>query len=74
MRPKKTLAYTLTPDFILDVPSAPGGVTLSSIKSRSLSISWSTPIDGNSPILNYIIEYSNLPGEYKVDFFRRENV
>ena len=46
----------------LDVPSSPGMVRLSAIKSRSLEISWSRPHDGNSPILNYIIEYSNLPG------------
>ena len=32
-------------------------VRLSAIKSRSLEISWSRPHDGNSPILNYIIEY-----------------
>ena len=46
----------------LDVPDSPGSVRLSAIKSRSLEISWSRPHDGNSPILNYIIEYSNLPG------------
>ena len=46
----------------LDVPDSPGSVRLSAIKSRALEISWSRPHDGNSPILNYIIEYSNLPG------------
>jgi hypothetical protein len=40
-------------------------VRLSAIKSRSLEITWSRPHDGNSPILNYIIEYSNLPGKWK---------
>ena len=47
---------------LLDVPSPPTGVRLSNIKSRSLEISWIGPHDGNSPILNYVIEYSNLPG------------
>lgn len=46
---------------IEDAPSSPGAVRLSAIKSRSLEISWSRPHDGNSPILNYIIEYSNIP-------------
>ena len=47
-----------------DAPSSPGMVRLSAIKSRSLEITWSRPHDGNSPILNYIIEYSNLPGKF----------
>ena len=50
-----------------DVPASPGTVRLSAIKSRSLEISWSRPHDGNSPILNYIIEYSNLPGMLQTD-------
>ncbi len=62
-----TLSFLWMKRFLLsspfkDVPSAPGLVRLSAIKSRSLEISWSRPHDGNSPILNYIIEYSNLPG------------
>ena len=48
---------------LLDVPSPPTGVRLANIKSRSLEISWIGPHDGNSPILNYVIEYSNLPGK-----------
>lgn len=48
-----------------DAPSSPGMVRLSAIKSRSLEITWSRPHDGNSPILNYIIEYSNLPGKFQ---------
>ena len=47
---------------LLDVPSPPTAVRLANIKSRSLEISWLGPHDGNSPILNYVIEYSNLPG------------
>lgn len=47
---------------LLDVPSSPTAVRLANIKSRSLEISWLGPHDGNSPILNYVIEYSNLPG------------
>lgn len=59
------LLDTYAPNYMylfLDVPDSPGSVRLSAIKSRSLEISWSRPHDGNSPILNYIIEYSNLPG------------
>ena len=59
------LLDTYAPNYMylfLDVPDSPGSVRLSTIKSRSLEISWSRPHDGNSPILNYIIEYSNLPG------------
>ena len=49
------------------MPSPPTGVKLSNIKSRSLEISWVRPHDGNSPILNYVIEYSNLPGKIQND-------
>ena len=45
-----------------DVPNAPSGVRLSDIKSRSLEVSWVGQHDGNSMVLNYIVEYSNLPG------------
>ena len=45
-----------------DVPNAPSGVRLSDIKSRSLEVSWIGQHDGNSMVLNYIVEYSNLPG------------
>ena len=45
-----------------DVPSPPTSVHLSDIGSRSLEITWTTEHNGNSPILNYIIEYSNVPG------------
>ena len=36
---------------------------MSSIKSRSLEISWQGPHDGNAPILNYVVEYINIPGK-----------
>ena len=45
-----------------DVPSPPTSVHLSGIGSRSLEITWTTEHNGNSPILSYIIEYSNVPG------------
>ena len=56
----------------LDVPSAPTGVHLSNIDSRAVEISWVRPHDGNSPILNYIIEYSNLPGN-KILYYNSSN-
>ena len=46
-----------------DVPSPPTSVHLSGIGSRSLEITWTTEHNGNSPILSYIIEYSNVPGK-----------
>lgn len=53
-----------------DVPNAPSGVRLSDIKSRSLEVSWIGQHDGNSMVLNYIVEYSNLPGTVNyVPFF-----
>ena len=57
-------------NYFTDVPSPPTGVRLANIKSRSLEISWVGPHNGNSPILNYVIEYSNLPGTslQKFDF------
>ena len=48
--------------FPSDVPSPPTSVHLSGIGSRSLEITWTTEHNGNSPILSYIIEYSNVPG------------
>ncbi|CAB4064373.1 DSCAM [Lepeophtheirus salmonis] len=53
-------------DFILsveDIPSSPRGVRISNVGSRSLEIGWEIPHDGNSHILNYLVEYSNLPDE-----------
>ena len=46
-----------------DVPSPPTGVRLSHLGSRAAEIGWRPPHDGNSPILNYVIEYANLPGK-----------
>lgn len=46
-----------------DVPSPPSGVRLAHLGSRAAEITWHAPHDGNSPILSYVIEYANLPGE-----------
>ena len=63
IRLKSFIVKCLLYDFRVDVPSPPSGVRLANIKSRSLEITWIGPHDGNSPILNYVIEYSNLPGK-----------
>ena len=49
--------------FISDVPAPPSDIRLTDLSSRSIEIAWAEPHDGNSPILNYVIEYSNLPGK-----------
>ena len=51
--------------FFTDVPNAPSGVRLSNIKSRSVEVSWVGQHDGNSMVLNYVVEYSNIPGALK---------
>ncbi len=43
-----------------DVPSPPSDVQLRNVDSRSVEIAWKTPHNGNSPILNYVIEYTNV--------------
>jgi len=48
-----------------DVPSPPADVHLAHLSSRAAEISWRPAHNGNSPILNYIIEYVSLPGEKK---------
>ncbi len=53
-----------------DVPAPPSGVRLSHLASRSAEINWHAPHDGNSPILNYVIEYANLPGEGEAEIVR----
>ncbi|KAH3692732.1 hypothetical protein DPMN_193886 [Dreissena polymorpha] len=47
---------------VLEPPDAPGNLTLVERGSRSVVLVWSRPFDGNSPIIEYIIEYQNNSG------------
>ncbi|KAK3107290.1 hypothetical protein FSP39_011199 [Pinctada imbricata] len=41
----------------LEPPEAPSNITLLHSSSRTVSVQWQHPYDGNSPILYYIVEY-----------------
>lgn len=42
---------------VQESPEAPEVVDVAHIASRSISLRWLAPFDGNSPIIKYIIEY-----------------
>ncbi|XP_013413706.1 Down syndrome cell adhesion molecule homolog, partial [Lingula anatina] len=52
-----TLLIELT---VLEKPEAPVDVEVGSKWSRSASISWRAPFNGNSLLLNYVIQYKNF--------------
>jgi hypothetical protein len=53
--------------FISEIPYAPSvtNVALNKIDSKAVDVSWSPGFDGNSPILNYIMQRRmKPPGRY----------
>lgn len=42
---------------VLEVPDSPSDIRIEEVWSRSVSLSWTVPYSGNSPILKYIIHY-----------------
>ncbi|XP_053408969.1 cell adhesion molecule DSCAM-like isoform X3 [Mercenaria mercenaria] len=48
---------------VLEPPDAPGNLTLIKKGSRYVVLVWTRPFDGNSPLIEYVIEYQNTTGE-----------
>lgn len=48
---------------VLEPPDAPSNLTLIKTDSRFVVLVWTRPFDGNSPLIEYIIEYQNTTGE-----------
>ena len=44
-------------------PDPPSKATIIKVESRSISITWSPPYSGNSPILYYILEFKEVTDE-----------
>lgn len=40
----------------------PKNIRIIDQQSRSIQISWTQPYAGNSPIINYIVQYKEAPG------------
>ncbi|KAL1427954.1 hypothetical protein MTO96_017048, partial [Rhipicephalus appendiculatus] len=52
---------------VQEPPEAPPGFNVTSVNSRSASLTWREPYNGNSPILSYLIQYSIIPANWSVD-------
>ena len=48
--------------FVFQVPEMPKNIRIIDQQSRSIQISWTQPYAGNSPIINYIVQYKEAPG------------
>ncbi|XP_063366960.1 cell adhesion molecule Dscam2 [Cydia amplana] len=46
---------------IQEVPEMPKNIRIIDQQSRSIQISWTQPYAGNSPIINYIVQYKEAP-------------
>ncbi|OWF38939.1 Down syndrome cell adhesion molecule [Mizuhopecten yessoensis] len=50
---------------VLEPPEPPANLTLVKVMSRNLTVSWSQPYNGNTPLLYYSIEYINSSGVWQ---------
>uniref|UniRef100_T1J836 Down syndrome cell adhesion molecule-like protein Dscam2 n=1 Tax=Strigamia maritima TaxID=126957 RepID=T1J836_STRMM len=50
---------------ILENPDMPKMVKLMEHKSRSIKLSWTQPYDGNSPIINYLVQYKLIEEDWE---------
>lgn len=48
-------------------PDPPQDLKVNEFNGRSVSLSWSPPYSGNSPILHYIIQYKLESGRHQID-------
>ncbi|XP_041984481.1 Down syndrome cell adhesion molecule-like protein Dscam2 isoform X2 [Aricia agestis] len=46
---------------VQEVPEMPKNIRIIDQQSRSIQISWTQPYAGNSPIINYIVQYKEAP-------------
>lgn len=44
----------------------PKNIRIIDQQSRSIQISWTQPYAGNSPIINYIVQYKEAPGNIEI--------
>lgn len=56
---------------VMERPDKPEQVDIVQVSSRSISLRWLAPFDGNSPITRYQFEYKRHKGELFVFTFRR---
>lgn len=49
---------------IAERPDPPNKAIVSRVESRSISINWSAPYSGNSPVLYYVVEYKEVTDEW----------
>ncbi|XP_054926804.1 cell adhesion molecule Dscam1-like isoform X1 [Dermacentor andersoni] len=52
---------------VQEPPEAPPGFNVTSVNSRSASLTWGEPYNGNSPILSYLIQYKNASASWSAD-------
>nr|XP_037279893.1 LOW QUALITY PROTEIN: Down syndrome cell adhesion molecule-like protein Dscam2 [Rhipicephalus microplus] len=52
---------------VQEPPEAPVGFNVTSVNSRSASLAWREPYNGNSPILSYLIQYKNATVDWSAD-------
>lgn len=48
--------------YILEQPDSPSNILAAEIGSRTISLRWTQPYDGNSPIVSYKIQYKLSSG------------
>lgn len=51
------ICFKTVSSYISEVPESPKDIRILNQQSRSLEITWNQPYDGNSVILNYIVQY-----------------
>ncbi|KAL1487360.1 hypothetical protein MTO96_030974 [Rhipicephalus appendiculatus] len=52
---------------VQEPPEAPLEFNVTSVNSRSASLTWREPYNGNSPILSYLIQYKNNSASWSAD-------
>ena len=49
---------------VQEVPEMPKNIRINDQQSRSIQLSWSQPYSGNTPIINYMVQYKAGSGKY----------
>lgn len=50
----------------IETPESPKDIRILNQQSRSMEITWNQPYDGNSVILNYIVQYKLVACKFKI--------
>ncbi|XP_049800134.1 Down syndrome cell adhesion molecule-like protein Dscam2 [Schistocerca nitens] len=50
---------------VQEPPEVPAGLTVLAVSSRAANLTWQQPYDGNSPILEYIVQYKTGNGSWQ---------